>query len=118
VPAVSQVPMTRRWFMGVANIRGNLYSVIDFASYLGLEAGTGRPGRLVLFGPRAGDFRAGLVVQKVVGLRNLAELAPAAAPEQAREWFGQRWLDADGSIWQEIDLARLARDAEFLQAGL
>ena len=119
VPQVSAVPLTKRWFVGVANIRGNLYSVIDFAAYLGVESGAaGRPGRLVLFGPRVGEFRAGLVVQKVVGLRNLSELAPAAAPTDARDWFGQRWMDADGSVWQEIDLARLVKDAAFLQAGL
>ena len=30
--------------------------------------------RLVLFGPRVGELRAGLVVTRVLGLRNLAEL--------------------------------------------
>ena len=39
--------------------------------------------RLVLFGPRAGDLKAGIVVQRVLGLRNLAELAPASPPVDA-----------------------------------
>src|SRR6266498_3972473 len=35
VPPIAIVPMTKPWFLGVANIRGNLYTVIDFSSYLG-----------------------------------------------------------------------------------
>ncbi len=118
VPNVARVPLTRDWFLGIANIRGNLYSVIDFAGFLG------RPGapattqsRLVLFGPRAGEMNAGLVVTRVLGLRNLAELAPAAPAADAPAWYAQRWMDAEGSAWQEIDLAKLARDPSFLQVG-
>jgi len=73
---------------------------------------------LILFGPRTGELRAGIVVQRVLGLRNLAELAPASPPVDAPEWFGQRWMDAEGTAWQEIDLARLAQDPGFLRVGL
>ena len=38
VPPISAVPLARPWFRGVANIRGNLYSVVDFAAFLGGEA--------------------------------------------------------------------------------
>jgi len=75
-------------------------------------------GRLILFGPRVGELRAGIMVSRVLGLRNLAELAPGGPPASARPWFGQRWIDANGGQWQEIDLVQLARDPDFLQAGL
>ena len=120
VPPIAAVPMTKPWFVGVANIRGNLYSVIDFAGFLGRDAAApaaGGQARLVLFGPRVGELRAGIVVQRVLGLRNLAELAPAAAPVGAPGWYGRRWIDATGGGWQEIDLSQLARDAAFLQVG-
>ena len=35
VPPITAVPLTRPWFRGVANVRGNLYSVVDFAEFLG-----------------------------------------------------------------------------------
>jgi twitching motility protein PilI len=118
VPPVATVPMTQPWFLGVANIRGNLYTVIDFAGFLGRGVSTfGGAGRLVLFGPRSGELRAGIVVARVLGLRNLAELAPAAPPADAPAWYGQRWMDADGGAWQEIDLAKLAQDSGFLRVG-
>ena len=122
VPPVAAVPLTQPWFLGLANIRGNLYSVVDFAGFLGREAvvphGAGGQSRLILFGPRAGDMNVGVVVQRVLGLRNIAELAPAPPLPDAPAWYGQRWMDADGGAWQEIDLARLAADPAFLQVGL
>ncbi len=118
VPPIAGVPLTKPWFRGLANIRGNLYSVIDFSGYLGHgNAPVAAYNRLVLFGARAGDLNAGLVVPRVLGLRNLAELAPAAAPTLAPPWYAQRWIDAAGNAWQEIDLAKLAREPAFLQVG-
>jgi twitching motility protein PilI len=119
LPPVARVPLTRDWFLGIANIRGNLYSVIDFAGFLGRPlAPPANTCRLVLFGPRTGELNAGLVVSRVLGLHNLTELAPAAPSAEARPWYAQRWMDADGGAWQEIDLARLARDPSFLQVGI
>jgi twitching motility protein PilI len=121
MPQIATVPLTKPWFLGVTNIRGNLHSVIDFAGYLGHDNAVTRGGataRLVLFGPRAGELRAGIVVERVLGLRNLVELAPAAAPADAPAWYSHRWMDADRGAWQEIDLSQLARDPGFLQVGL
>ena len=122
VPSIASVPLTKPWFMGVANIRGNLYTVVDFARFMGLESNlkdsNAGQARLVVFGPRTGDLRAGIVVQRVLGLRNVTELAPVAMQQDALPWYGQRWMDANGGAWQEIDLARLAQDPAFLQAGL
>ena len=119
VPTVVAVPLTRPWFLGVANIRGNLFSVVDFSAFLGHEP-TPMSGmtRLIVFGARAGDINAGIVVNRVLGLRNVAELAPAANAADAPEWHAQRWMDGDGNAWQEIDLARLAHDPAFLQVGV
>jgi twitching motility protein PilI len=121
VPSVATVPLTQSWYLGIANIRGNLYGVIDFAAFLGAAsepAPAAAGARLVLFGPRVGELRAGLVVQRVLGLRNLSDLGEAAAPEGAPAWYGSRWSDREGGTWQEIDLALLACDPAFLQVGL
>jgi len=121
LPQLATVPRTKPWYLGIANIRGNLYGVIDFAGFLGRPVDATGPGsgqsRLVLFGPRVGELRAGLVVRRVLGLRNLAELAQSEVPGTAPAWYGPRWADRSGQGWQEIDLARLAQDPAFLQVG-
>jgi twitching motility protein PilI len=118
VPAIVPVPLTRPWYLGVANIRGNLYSVIDFAKFLARDNPPGGQARLVLFGDRTAGMNVGLVVHRVLGLRNLTELAPAAPPLDAPAWYAQRWMDGEGEAWQEIDLGVLARDPAFLQVGI
>lgn len=122
VPTLATVPLTRPWYLGISNIRGNLYSVIDFAGFLGEAtepvSGGAAHARLVLFGPRVGELRAGLVVTRVLGLSNLAELMRSDADAGAPAWYGARWTDKAGGVWQEIDLALLAQDPAFLQVGL
>ena len=115
VGAVTPVPLTRPWFIGVTNVRGTLYAVSDFAIWMGMHF-TSDIGarRLILLGQRLGKVRAGLIVTRVVGLRLLDEMKPGDAPLR-RIWERSSWLDRDGVGWIEVDLEQLALDAEFLQ---
>ncbi|MGC1817762.1 MAG: chemotaxis protein CheW [Casimicrobiaceae bacterium] len=118
VPPIVKVPLTRSWFLGLANVRGSLYSVVDFAAFLGHDpVAIGSLARLILFNSRTGELNVGIVVERVAGLRNLAELTAAPARADAPDWYAQRWADAEGNAWQEIDLGALARDPAFLQVS-
>jgi twitching motility protein PilI len=118
VPPIVPVPLTRAWFLGLANIRGNLHSVIDFPAFLGhAPVVLDNLARLILLNARTGEQNAGIVVQRVLGLRNLAQLTAAHDDIERPGWHVQRWVAADGTSWQEIDLAKLSHDPAFLQVG-
>ncbi|HET6802550.1 MAG: chemotaxis protein CheW [Betaproteobacteria bacterium] len=118
VPPIVPVPLTQAWFLGLANIRGNLFSVIDFPAFLGHPAVVlDNLARLILVNARNGEQNAGIVVQRVLGLRNLSQLQPAHDDTERPAWHVRRWLDTDGTTWQEIDLGKLSRDPAFLQVG-
>ena len=34
-PSILALPLTRTWFCGLSNVRGNLYSVVDLRAFLG-----------------------------------------------------------------------------------
>lgn len=113
VPGITPVPLTRSWFKGVASIRGNLYSVVDFPAFLGGAAVTvGEQARLLLVGAR---FRMGsaLLVDQSLGLHSperlrLREDAPRPP------WLKAEYDDADGRVWKELDMAQLVRHPDFL----
>ena len=118
VPPVVTVPLTKAWFLGLANIRGNLYSVIDFPAFLGDgKVAGGSLARLILLSSRGGES-VGIVVERVLGLRNLAQFTAEDSDGGAPSWQVAGWRDAEGVSWREIDLGLLARDPAFLQVGL
>jgi twitching motility protein PilI len=111
------VPLTRPWFRGVANVRGNLYSVIDFAEFLGTGvSGTGEHARLVLLGER---FRsaAGLLIDRSLGLRNPQQLRAREPAPGRKSWLRGEYEDESGARWSELDVGELVRDAEFLSVA-
>jgi len=118
---VLPVPHTQPWFAGVANLRGGLHAVVDLAKFLGLQrvasplAGDGA--RLLALNPSLG-VNCALLVDKLAGLRNAEQLSVAAAddaePAERPAFAGARWHDAEGRVWQEIELAALAGHEQFL----
>jgi twitching motility protein PilI len=117
VPAVTPVPLTRPWFKGVANVRGNLYSVIDFPAFLGVGAVTlSESSRLLLLGER---FRtsAALLIDRSLGLRNPEQLKARPAAIEAPEWQRGEFDDAEGKAWKELDVPQLVRHADFMSVS-
>ncbi len=127
--AVHAVPHSQPWFMGVANLRGQLHGVIDLAGFLGLPRSTPRAqtdspardtrearegARLVAFNGKL-QLNAALLVDRLQGLRNAGALQPAAAANDADKphFIGQQMADAQGRVWYELDLAALASDEAF-----
>jgi twitching motility protein PilI len=50
VPAITVVPLTQPWYLGLANVRGNLISVIDLARYQQqTDTATGSDSRIITF---------------------------------------------------------------------
>lgn len=117
LPAVTAVPLTQHWYLGLANVRGNLHGVIDLARYLGEPpAAAGGAARLVTFNPALG-FNCALLVGGVLGLRRLDALEAAPAEPDAPGWCAQQFREADGAGWTRVDLAQLVREPRFLQVG-
>ena len=117
VPPITPVPLARPWFRGVANIRGNLYGVVDFSAFLGgAPAAASEQARLLLLSER---FRMGcaLLVDRSLGLRNPEELRPVAAQAPRPPWLRAEYGGAEGARWKELSVAQLVQQAEFLAAG-
>jgi twitching motility protein PilI len=110
-PPLTRVPLTKPWYCGVANVRGNLYSIVDVSVYGG-GAETPHEGqsRVLLVGQKFA-FNAGLLVSRVLGLRNAAEW------KQVEEGGETLLQDGSGQMWHKLEMAQLLQQPEFLQIG-
>jgi twitching motility protein PilI len=113
VPAIAPVPLTRPWFRGLTNIRGNLYSVVDFSAFLGgRPAATGAEARLILVGEKL-RTGAALLVDRSLGLRSPAQLTPVESDGKAA-WVKAEFTDSQGKPWIELDVLQLVQHPDFL----
>ncbi|NRF66744.1 chemotaxis protein CheW [Aquincola sp. S2] len=119
VSHVLPVPHTQRWMVGVANLRGGLYAVVDLAGFLGLrdappEGPAREQTRLVALNASLG-MNCALMVDRLEGLRHAADMRREDGDASERPAFASaRWADAGGKVWQEIGLAELAGQQQFL----
>lgn len=117
---MTKVPLTKDWYLGVSNVRGSLTSVIDFSRFGGGEATSLDSSSRVLAFANALAFNSGLLVSKVLGLRNVDEmqLIDHAEDTIAKPWLLNRFVDADGNEWWQLSLTLLVQDQNFLHIGL
>jgi len=124
LPQLTQVPLTKPWFLGMANVRGNLYSVADMAAYqqqgtatspFATSGGSGQASRTaasrVLLVAERHAFNAALLVDRVLGLRNAQAWARSEVQGQTQ------YHDAQGGIWGKLDIVGLLAQSDFLQIG-
>lgn len=118
LPAYVPVPLTRPWFLGVSNVRGNLYGIVDFSQFLGAAPTQRSAENRVVFAHPRYRVNAGLLVARVVGLRNIAELERQPPEEGAAPWISARLAEPAGKVWKELNLPALLNYPDFLSVAL
>jgi twitching motility protein PilI len=117
LPKLTQVPLTRPWFAGIANIRGNLYAVTDFSVFRGGDpTPLNANARLLLVGTKHGS-NAALLVSRMLGLKNATDFAEEAADPAIPAWVAGKYRDGAGNIWNKLSVRDLLADENFMNVG-
>jgi twitching motility protein PilI len=115
IPEITRVPQTQSWFMGMANVRGNLYALSDLAAYLGYQATRiASDSRILLVHPKF-DVNAGLLVERLIGLRSTDDMDKQDDVGEQAAWYLSRYQDANNETWHEMDISKLLIQNEFMQ---
>lgn len=119
VPHCTRLPRVKPWVRGVANVRGKLTPVIDFASFLGGRLQAPPKRQRVLLVERDG-IAAGLIVDDVVGMRHLrvdsyTDRRDVVPPSLAR--FVPGAFFGDGEFWALFRPEALFGFEEFLEVA-
>jgi twitching motility protein PilI len=119
-PRLSRVPNSRPWLSGVANVRGNLLTVVNTGQLLGLPVtGEGRAARVLVLNSER--MPVGFVVDEVAGYRQFAPAdqrpREAAVDESPLGPCVLGGFQRDGRSWLAFSLHRLAQSEPLRQAG-
>lgn len=121
MPTVTIVPGTRKWLLGVANVRGNLVPIVDLKHYLTDEKTLLSDFSRVLLVRQPGGSSVGLLIDELLGQRSFSEEQRGHAEEEYDERF-QRFVVENYPIgeerWGLFSMAALVRSHDFIQAAL
>jgi twitching motility protein PilI len=118
IPDLLRVPLTKSWYAGVANIRGNLISVIDLAAFLGAPAVVrDDKARLILVGEKH-RINSGLIFSRVVGLRQFESFDRDADSAPLPAWVEGRYRDPEQQRWNALNMHGLVTHPDFLAVEL
>lgn len=109
-PPIAPVNLTRPWFVGVANVRGELYCITDMNGFL-----TGTPtsrdinNRILLLQETVMQG-IGLLVQRVMGLHDLSRYRQVTTDDGT-----DGYEDENGTIWHPFDARRFVSGQAFME---
>jgi twitching motility protein PilI len=116
---VTRVPSAKAWLRGIANLRGQLLTVVDLKAFLGSGNTTAdRRARALVLASR--EVPTGLIVDEVLGLRRFgaAELRDETPAGVVRcVHYLEGCYRRGGEVWPRFSFMKLLEDRQFLNAG-
>ena len=117
--AMTQVPGTHAWMLGIANIRGNLLPIVDLQVFMGGKTiPLGKRSRVLVIDHEG--IRVGLLVSGVQGICHFKPEQRAAHSQVSPELSGycaESFVLPD-EHWPIFDVRKLAEDEAFQMAAL
>ncbi|HOX71072.1 MAG: chemotaxis protein CheW [Dokdonella sp.] len=119
LPALTVVPGTQGWMLGVANVRGNLVALVDLRNYIEAKRTVMTESTRVLVVRQHGGS-VGLLVDEVLGQRSFSDEQRSGAigedDENYSRYIGEK-VQLGGILWGLFSMTALVRTAEFQQAS-
>ncbi len=116
---ITPVPLTPAWVLGVSNVRGNVFTIVDLPGFLGFKVKAIRSAINVIVLSAKG-FRTAVRVSEVRGLKQLPDDMAEGQLEEINDKirpFINRVLHLEDGVWGEFDFMKLARTEEFISVG-
>lgn len=120
MPDVTVVPGTKRWVLGIANIRGELLPIVDFSDFLSAQpVEMTKQTRILVIA--YDDVRSGLIVDQVYGMRRFAVDERHAGTAEGVEASVVPVLSGhyveDREVFHIMELEKLINETGFMQAA-
>lgn len=83
-PSITPIPDAPEWLLGLANVRGDVTSIVDLALALGLESAVRGQRSVLMAETDDGQTAVGLLVDEVIGIRRMT--VTDWTPDESLEW--------------------------------
>lgn len=119
VPPCTRLPRVKPWVRGVANVRGRLTPIIDFAAFLGGDLQTPPKRQRVLL-VEHGNVVAGLIIDDLVGMRHFRvdsyKEHRDSVPQSLARFVSGTFFE-DSALWAVLRPEALLNFEEFLDVA-
>lgn len=117
-PTTSQVPGSKEWVRGIANIRGNLLPVFDLQGFLGKKITPIRRETRILSIAKD-KLSAGLIVDEIYGMKYFAQSDYKADLGHEVKWknYFNGGYELDGENWLVFNMNQLVESRDFLNVA-
>lgn len=116
---ITRIPGSKSWLRGIANVRGQLLTIVDLRAFLGSGAiSADRRSRMLVLASR--EVPTAVIVDEVLGFRrfavgSFASRAPATSI-RCEHYVAGAWSRED-DVFPLFDMDRLLEDENFMNAG-
>ena len=119
LPRITSLPSVPGWLRGVTNLRGEVLSVVDLRSLLGLPEGSNSvTQRLIVVRSTQEEIATGWIVDRVIGVRRLTttDMQPCSSlTTGATVGFLSGIVECDGQLVAVLDVNRVLSSPEMRQ---
>ena len=119
LPRITPLPSSPEWLRGVTNLRGEVLSVVDLRSLLGLSSAENTVSqRLVVVRSTVEEIATGWIVDRMIGVRRLAmdDMQPSSTLTiGAAVRFLSGIVDCEGQLVAVLDVNRVLSSPEMRQ---
>ncbi len=117
---IQPIPWAQDWVRGITNVRGEIYTVIDFALYLGMSAVKSVRTATLFMLPDT-RLRSALLIDSRVNLKTFSEhmehVEMMNTPERLRSSVSATLKDGE-DVWTVVDVHAFCRADVFTNIGL
>lgn len=114
LPAITSIPNVPAWIEGLANLRGEIISVIDLRQFLNMDSiDHEQSRRMLIVRSNATDITTSLIVDRVIGIRAFPKASitkPASPVYTSVAKFLSGVVEQDGELLAVFDLERMLQD--------
>jgi twitching motility protein PilI len=116
---ITRIPGAKPWLRGIANVRGQLLTIVDLKAFLGAGSmQSDRKARMLVLASR--EVPTAIIVDEVLGFRrfDMSEFSESPPETEIRcgHYLGGNYR-SDGDDYPLFNLWRLLEDPGFLNAG-